>query len=82
MQNRERRDLGLMPLLGSIGRLLWGSCAMARLISSNQKNRVVISSTGFLPKGHIRHIGQSRQGRLLITGLLVNLSLLVPLQTA
>lgn len=53
-QNAERQDLGHMPLLGSAGRVLWGSGAMTGLVNSNQKSRGLISSTGVLSKGNIR----------------------------
>lgn len=62
---RGRKDLGHMLLLGSVGRVHvhWRSWAAARLVSSNQESRVLVSSTGVLSKRYIR----GRQGKLLIT---------------
>lgn len=36
---RELQDLGHMPLLGSVGGVLWDSQARARLVSSNPKQQ-------------------------------------------
>lgn len=45
-QSAEREaGLGYMPLLGSVGRVLWASWAKTRLIDSNQKNKVLLSYT-------------------------------------
>lgn len=63
----ERQDLGRMPLLGPVSRLLWGSWAEVRLVNLNQKNGVLVRSMGVLPKGYVWYIGAGRQGRLLIT---------------
>lgn len=45
---RERWDLGYKPVLASIGGVLWGSWAKARLVNSNQKNRGLVSPVGVL----------------------------------
>ena len=44
--DREWQDLGHMPLLGFVGRVVQVSQAKARLVNSNQKSRVLVSSTG------------------------------------
>lgn len=36
---RAGKDLGHMPLLGSAGRVLWGSQAKVRLDNTNQKEQ-------------------------------------------
>jgi len=51
---REWQDLGHMPLLGFVGRVLRVSQAKARLVTSNQKSRVLVNSTGVFSKGYIR----------------------------
>lgn len=57
-----------MPLLAYVGGVLWGSQARARLVHLNKKSRVLVGLTGLLSKGYLRHAGNGRQGRLLITG--------------
>ena len=52
--DRDRQDLGHVPLLGSMGRVLWSSWTEARLVHSKQKNRVLVSPMGVLTKGHVR----------------------------
>lgn len=47
----ERQDLGHMLFLGSVGGVLWGSWAKARLFNSNWKSGVLVSSTGIISKG-------------------------------
>ena len=47
----ERQYLWYTPLLGSVGRVFWGSWAEARLVNSNRKSRVLASLMGTLPKG-------------------------------
>lgn len=59
-RERETQDLGYMPLLGSMGGMLWSSWAKAGSVNSNQKSRVFVSPTGVLSKGHIRHTGPGR----------------------
>lgn len=41
----QRQELGHILLLGSVGSMLWGSWAMIRLVNSNQKSWVLVSST-------------------------------------
>ena len=53
-RERERQDLGLVPLLGSVDAVLRVSWAKSRFISSNQKRGVVVNSTGVLSKGLTR----------------------------
>ena len=43
---REGQDLGHIPLLGSMGKVHWGSRAKARLVDSNQKGQILVNSTG------------------------------------
>lgn len=43
-----------MPLLASVGRVLWGSSAEARLVNSYQKSWVLVNHLGILLKGSIR----------------------------
>lgn len=49
-----------MPLLGFVGSVLWGAWAKERLINSNQKSSVLISSMGILTKGV--HTGKALEG--------------------
>lgn len=42
-----------MPLLGSMGGVLWGSQIKTRLVNSNFKSRVLVSSMGILSKGKV-----------------------------
>lgn len=52
---RERWDLGYKPVLASIGGVLWGSWAKARLVNSNQKSRGLVSPVGsYLSKERIK----------------------------
>ena len=48
---RERQDLGHMPLLGSVGGVLWGSQAKSRLVDSNQKEGFRLTLRGSYLKG-------------------------------
>lgn len=48
--------------------MLWDFQAKARLVNSNQKNGILVSSSGVLFKGHIAE-GIGNQGRLLVQGL-------------
>lgn len=57
--------LGHMPLLMSMDRVHLGS--QTGLVNSNQKCEILVSPSGVLSKGHIRHTGTQRQGRQLIT---------------
>ena len=43
---RQRQNLGHMPLLGSVGGVLWDSQAKAGLVNSKQKSRVLVSYMG------------------------------------
>ena len=60
----ERQNLGHMPLLKSVGGVLWVSWARAGSVNSEQRSGVSISPTGVISKGHIRHTGTGRQGRI------------------
>lgn len=66
-RQRERQDQGHMPLLGSEGRVLWGSQAKVRLVNSNLKSWVLLNPTVVFSKGHIRRTVSGRQWRLLVT---------------
>lgn len=48
MQREREAGLGYMPLLRSVGRVLWGSWAITRQIISKQKNELLLSYTGDL----------------------------------
>lgn len=49
-----------MPLLGSMGRMIWVSQATAGLVDSNNKKRLLVKPMGGLSKGCIRHIGAGK----------------------
>lgn len=67
-QGRVQTDLGHMPLLGSVGRVLWGSQAKTRLVNSNWKRRTLVTSVvGFYLRG-TQWKGPGRQGELFIPG--------------
>lgn len=61
---REREDLVLMPSLGSVGEVLWGS--QARWFNSNQKSWVSVSPTGALSKGCLTQSGTGGGGGGLV----------------
>lgn len=42
-----------MPLLGSVGEVLWSFQSMARLVNSNPKSLILINHAGILSKGRI-----------------------------
>ena len=46
----DRQDSGHIPLLGSMGGVLWVSQARARFAHSNQKNKILVNLTRVLPK--------------------------------
>lgn len=50
----DRQDPGHIPLLGSMGGVLWVSQAKARFLHSNQKNRILVNLTRVLPKRCIK----------------------------
>ena len=91
---RERQDLGHMPLLKFMGRVLCDSWARDGLVNSNQKSGVLVNPLGVLSKRYIKHTGAGREGRLLIRRVIEafisvsqyhnsrNLSLLVTLWAA
>lgn len=56
-----------MPLLGSVGGVLWSSRAKAGLVDANRKSRALLSSTGSA-KGRSRG-RPCEAGRVFITGL-------------
>ena len=60
---RERQDLGQMPLLGSVGGALWGCLAKAETGLFRSEEQGLVSFTEVLSKGYIRR----RERRLLIT---------------
>ena len=66
-RQRERQDQGHMPLLGSEGRVFWGSQAKVRLVNSNLRSGVLLNPTVVFSKGHVRHTGSGRRWRLLVT---------------
>ena len=54
-----------MPLLGSMARVLCDSWARARSAKSYYKRKVLVSPMRVLSKGHIKHTGAGKHGRLL-----------------
>lgn len=54
MQTESGRTWGNMPLLGSVGGVLWGPQAKARLVNSNQTSEALVSSMGVLFNGRTR----------------------------
>lgn len=48
---RVQQSAGQMPLLGSVGRVFWGSHGKARFANSNQKECILVSWMGDLNKG-------------------------------
>lgn len=63
---REWQDQGHIPLLESMGGMLWGSWARVGLVNSNQKCRVLVSSMKFLSKAYTKGILWEAR-KLLIT---------------
>lgn len=61
-RQREREDLVLMPSLGSVGEVLWGSQARARWFHSNQKSWVSVTPMGALSKGCLMQTGTGEGG--------------------
>ena len=60
-----------MPLLGSMARVLCDFWARARLVKSYYKRKVIVSPMIVLSKGHIKHTGAGKHGRLLTTRAVV-----------
>lgn len=49
-RQRVQQDQGTMPLVGFVGRVLWGSWAKAEFVNSNKKSGVLVSFAGVLSK--------------------------------
>ena len=47
----ERQDLGYIPLLGSVGGVLWDAQAKSRLVNSNQREKGLCKLHGSLIYG-------------------------------
>ena len=68
--DRDRQDHGHIPLLGSMGGVLWVSQARPRFVHSNQKNRILVNLTKVLPKRCIEQKDAHTPGRQLIISAL------------
>lgn len=66
----ERQNLGPMPLLGSVGRVLWGSRVKAWSVNSNQKGKCFGKLCGGPYLRGSQREGPGRRGRLPNPGLL------------
>lgn len=81
--DREQQDLGHLPLLGPVGGVLWGSWIRPDWSIPTKKPSILVSSMGFLPKGHTggrpRELGETVYHKVYQRSHIKNLHLLVAL---